>query len=145
MKIFFYLLTLPDINCLFSLIKICIWNHSSKVIIRSELNNGGDTIRHSPRTVFPSKDNGVSTVQEACGEGPWERIWFGRPLKGTCGAADCSQLSLKRLVSLLGGKLYHVTASLRPQMLSLMAGRKNTRNTNSLLKKSNVGYHSIYC
>ena len=34
------------------------------------------------------------------------------------------QPAVSEKASLLGGKLYHVTASLKPQMLSLMAGEK---------------------
>lgn len=72
-------------------------------------------------------------VQGPCGEGPW-----GAYGEGVTGRGHMEQHTVQPAVpekASLGGKLYHVTTSLKPQMLSLMAEKKNPkRNKNSPLK-----------
>lgn len=84
-------------------------------------------------------------VQGPCGEGPW-----GAYGEGVTERRHMEQHTVQPAVpekASLGGKLYHVTMSLKPQMLSLMAEKKKKpkKEQKFPFKKSNMGYCYISC
>lgn len=83
---------------------------------------------------------GAGTLRES----PW-----GAYGEGVTGRRHMERHTLQPAVpekaSLLGGKLYRVPISLKPQMLSLMAGKKPEKEQKFPFKKPSMDYCYFYC